>query len=79
MLFSLVTYEEALESAVPESEGQSQSRLGILASFTTEKETKEVLAFVALFKTKTSRKAVAWVPLSEVKLYADLSLGLVSQ
>jgi hypothetical protein len=79
MLFSLVTYEEASEGALPESEGQSQARLGILASFITEKETKEVLAFVTLFKTKTSRKAVAWVPLSKVKMYADLSLGLVSQ
>ena len=63
MLFSVVTYEEPSEDGQPETEGQSQARLGILASYSEAEDSKEVLAFVTLFKTKTSRKALDWVPL----------------
>lgn len=41
---------------------------------------EEILLFVSLFISGKSRpgRTTAWVPLNRTKVYADLSLGLVS-
>ena len=56
------------------------SKLGILANYSVERETGEVKVFINLFKTRNPHiSSTAWVSLSTVKVYADISLGLVSQ
>ena len=59
---------------------------GILTNYTIEKDTAlgadqgyEIKLFVSLFIGSKPGRTTTWVPLSQTKVYADLSLGLVSQ
>ena len=66
-----------------EETDNSNTSVGILTNYKVIKEEgrEEVLLFISLFASGKSRpgRTIAWVRLSDTEVYADLSLGLVSQ
>ena len=71
------------------SDGESQpnyTSAGIVTNYTIEKDATmnadqsyEIKLFISMFIGKKPGRTTTWVSLSQTKVYADVSLGLVSQ
>lgn len=53
--------------------------MGVVTNYKVDEQSGDVLIFVSLFIPNKTGHTVTWVSLGKTKVYADLSLGLVSQ
>ena len=74
LVLSIVSFKDGEEG---DNQDRDSTSVGIVTNYTTDSE-NEVLLFVSLFISSKPGRTTAWVPLSQTKVYADLSLGLVS-
>jgi len=87
-LFSIVTFSDAVEERSEIAAEQEDKSLGIVTNYKVVKKSAlavedqkslDVLAFVTLFSSSKEGLNTAWVSLKDTCVYADLSLGQVSQ
>ena len=64
---------------VDELQSQNNTSVGVVTNYAVDEQSGEVSIFVSLFVPNKAGHTVTWVSLRQTKVYANLSLGLVSQ